>query len=90
MEEHELAGKPAPKEILVDVPELLRAYANQKPEPTDPAQRVSFGTSGHRGCSLDGSFNEAHVLAMSQALAEVRAADGVDGCLLYTSPSPRD
>ena len=81
MGEHELAGKPAPKEILVDVPELLRAYADRSPEPTDPAQRVSFGTSGHRGCSLDGSFNEAHVLAMSQALAEVRAADGVDGPL---------
>src|SRR6266581_1451339 len=62
---HPLAGKPAPRELLVDL-ELLRRRYFEKPDPSDPQQRVSFGTSGHRGSSLRGSFNEAHILAVSQ------------------------
>ncbi len=65
---HPLAGKPAPKELLVDVPDLLRRYAAESPDPKDPAQRVAFGTSGHRGSSLRRSFNEAHILAVAQAV----------------------
>jgi phosphoglucomutase len=78
---HPLAGKPAPKELLVDVPDLLRRYAAETPDPGDPAQRVAFGTSGHRGSSLRRSFNEAHILAIAQAVAEHRARARVDGPL---------
>ncbi len=78
---HELAGKPAPQEILVNVPRLVTTYFAHRPDPVDPTQRVAFGTSGHRGSSLDGSFNESHVLAISQALAEHRIAAGIDGPL---------
>ena len=78
---HPLAGKPAPKELLVDVPDLLRRYAAEAPDPADPAHRVAFGTSGHRGSSLRRSFNEAHILAVAQAVAEHRARAGVDGPL---------
>jgi len=76
-----LAGKPAPKELLVDVARLEREYFERRPDPDDPAQRVLFGTSGHRGSSLHGSFNEAHILAMTQAICEYRRAQGVDGPL---------
>ena len=76
-----LAGKPAPKSILVDVPALLAAYSDIKPDPSEPSQRVSFGTSGHRGSSLDGSFNEDHVLAISQAICNYRKSKGIDGPL---------
>jgi len=78
---HELAGKPAPPELLVNVPRLVAAYYTHKPDAEDPAQRVSFGTSGHRGSSLAASFNEDHILAVCQALCEVRASHGVDGPL---------
>jgi phosphoglucomutase len=78
---HPLAGKPAPRDLLVDVPDLLRRYAADAPDPGDPAQRVSFGTSGHRGSSLRRSFNEAHILAVAQAVAEHRARAGIDGPL---------
>lgn len=78
---HELAGKPAPQEILVNVPRLVTSYFARRPDPSNPAERVAFGTSGHRGCALDGSFNEAHVLAISQATAEQRASEGIDGPL---------
>src|SRR5512138_3579699 len=78
---HPLAGKPAPRDLLVDVPELLRRYAAETPDPKDPGERVSFGTSGHRGSSLRRSFNEAHILAVAQAVAEHRARAGVDGPL---------
>ncbi len=70
---HPLAGKPAPKDALVDVADLLRRYASEVPDPSNPAERVAFGTSGHRGSSLRRSFNEAHVLAVAQAVAEHRA-----------------
>jgi phosphoglucomutase len=76
-----LAGKPAPASILVDVSKLLAAYADLQPDPSVPAQRVAFGTSGHRGSSFDRSFNEWHILAISQAICEYRKAKGIDGPL---------
>lgn len=78
---HPLAGKPAPRELLVNVPRLVSAYYTLQPDPSERGQRVSFGTSGHRGSALDGSFNEAHILAISQAVAEHRRAAGIDGPL---------
>jgi phosphoglucomutase len=76
-----LAGKPAPKDILVDVGELLAAYADIRPDPGNPSQRVAFGTSGHRGSSLSGSFNEWHILAVTQAICDYRAKESVTGPL---------
>jgi len=76
-----LAGKPAPKSMLVDLTCLEREYYQRKPELADPAQLVSFGTSGHRGSSLRGSFNEAHIAAITQAICEYRRAQGIDGPL---------
>jgi phosphoglucomutase len=76
-----LAGKPAPASILVDVAGLVTAYYSELPDPAVAAQRVAFGTSGHRGTSLDGSFNERHVLAMTQAICRHRRTKGIDGPL---------
>jgi phosphoglucomutase len=76
-----LAGKPAPQTLLVDVPKLLAAYVDLRPDPTLPAQRVAFGTSGHRGSAFERSFNEWHVLAISQAICEYRSSKGIDGPL---------
>jgi len=76
-----LAGKLAPRSILVDVPKLLAAYADLKPDPGAPEQRVAFGTSGHRGCSLERSFNEWHILAITQAICEYRKSKKIDGPL---------
>jgi phosphoglucomutase len=81
MSVHELAGRPAPRESLVDVPRLVSAYHTTRPDPADAAQRVAFGTSGHRGTSLAGSFNEDHVAAVCQAVAEHRARQGIGGPL---------
>jgi len=81
MQPHQLAGNPAPRDILVNIPRLVAAYFQIKPDPADPACAVSFGTSGHRGSSLDGTFNEDHILAVSQAVCEHRAARGIDGPL---------
>lgn len=78
---HDLAGKPAPPELLTNIPRLVAAYYTHAPDPEEPTQRVSFGTSGHRGSSLSNSFNEAHILACCQALCEVRAAEDIDGPL---------
>jgi phosphoglucomutase len=78
---HELAGKRAPRELLVNVPRLVAAYYTYQPDPSDSAQRVSFGTSGHRGSSLQDSFNEDHVLAICQAICELRRARGISGPL---------
>jgi phosphoglucomutase len=75
------AGQPALPEDLIDVPHLVTAYYTVQPDPDDIAQQVAFGTSGHRGSSLDGAFNEAHILATTQAIAEYRAAQGTDGPL---------
>src|SRR5207248_5240319 len=74
-----LAGKPAPRELLIDVGRLLDDYANRRPDPRDPRQRVSFGTSGHRGTPLDGSFTRAHILAITQAIVEYRTRQGITG-----------
>lgn len=81
MNAHPLAGKQAPPELLVNIPRLIATYYSQRPDPDDDSQRVSFGTSGHRGSSLSGSFNEDHILAISQAVAEYRRGEGVDGPL---------
>lgn len=76
-----LAGKPAPTSLLIDPQRLLAAYFDLRPDPSVPAQRVAFGTSGHRGVALDRSFNEWHVLAISQAICEYRRSKGVEGPL---------
>jgi phosphoglucomutase len=78
---HPLAGKPAPASTLVNIPRLITAYYSERPDPTIAAQRVAFGTSGHRGSSFDLGFNEAHVLSISQAICEYRAQCGIDGPL---------
>ena len=78
---HELAGKPAPRELLVNVPRLMSAYYTRKPDVNDLAQQVSFGTSGHRGTSTKNSFNEDHILAIAQAICEYRQAQGYTGPL---------
>src|SRR5512143_1604127 len=76
---HPLAGKPAPYELLVNVPRLISAYYTTEPDLSDPAQKVAFGTSGHRGSSFRGSFTQAHILAISQAICEYRIAHGYTG-----------
>ena len=76
-----LAGKPAPKEMLVDLARLERDYYERQPDLTDPNQRVSFGTSGHRGSSLRGTFTEAHILSITQAICEFRRMKRTDGPL---------
>lgn len=76
-----LAGKPAPADILIDVKQLLDQYYTVHPDPDNPLQRVSFGTSGHRGSSANGTFNEDHILAVSQAVAEYRQSQGINGPL---------
>jgi phosphoglucomutase len=76
-----LAGKPAPKELLVDVARLEKEYFERRPDLDDPNQLVSFGTSGHRGSPLRGTFNEAHILAITQAICEYRHKQGTDGPL---------
>lgn len=78
---HELAGKPVPKELLVNIPRLVSGYYSIAPDVTNPGHRVSFGTSGHRGSSLKHSFNEAHILAISQAICEYRKSVNITGPL---------
>lgn len=84
---HPLAGKPAPAEMLVDIEQLLAAYFDLQPDPGVAAQRVAFGTSGHRGSSLASSFNQWHVLAISQAICDYRNAQGIDGPLFIGADS---
>ena len=76
-----LAGKPAPKELLVDLARLERDYYEHHPDLNDPNQLVSFGTSGHRGSSLNGTFTEAHILAITQAICDYRRSNGITGPL---------
>ena len=76
-----LAGKPAPKDLLVDVARLEKEYFERRPDVNDPNQLVSFGTSGHRGSPLHGTFNEAHILAITQAICDYRREQGTDGPL---------
>jgi phosphoglucomutase len=78
---HPLAGKPAPSEILIDVRALDKAYYERKPDVDNAQQLVSFGTSGHRGSPLDGTLNEAHILAITQAICEYRASNNISGPL---------
>jgi alpha-D-glucose phosphate-specific phosphoglucomutase len=81
MARHERAGQPAQPQDLVDVEELLAAYTGIVPDPDDLDQQVTFGTSGHRGSSLDGAFNEHHILATTQAIVDYRRSQGIDGPL---------
>ncbi|MGC8624454.1 MAG: phosphoglucomutase (alpha-D-glucose-1,6-bisphosphate-dependent) [Phycisphaerae bacterium] len=76
-----LAGKPASPELLVNVPKLITAYYTQHPDPAEPAQRIAFGTSGHRGCAFATSFNEAHILAITQAICLYRKLHDINGPL---------
>src|SRR5699024_1512767 len=78
---HERAGQVARPEDLIDPDAVIGAYYDRSPDADDPAQQVSFGTSGHRGSSLDGAFNEDHIVAITQAIVEYRAAAGIDGPL---------
>jgi phosphoglucomutase len=78
---HELAGKPAPRELLVNVPRLITSYYELTPDVSDARQKVSFGTSGHRGISYKKSFNESHILATSQAICEYRQSQKINGPL---------
>ena len=76
-----LAGKPAPKEMLLNVAQLERSYYEKQPDVNDPNQLVAFGTSGHRGSSFNSTFTEAHILAITQAICDYRRKEGVDGPL---------
>ena len=76
-----MAGKPADPSILANIPRLVTSYYVIQPDPANPAQRVAFGTSGHRGSSLDGAFNEWHILATTQAICDYRISQKVDGPL---------
>src|SRR5215470_8675793 len=76
-----LAGKPAPMSILVDLARLERAYYERKPDVDDPAQLVSFGTSGHRGSPFHGPFTEAHIAAICDVIYDYRREHGIDGTL---------
>lgn len=78
---HPLAGKKAPQSILANIPRLISAYYTMRPDADNPAQQVSFGTSGHRGCSLNGTFNEAHIWAVTQAICDYRRKHQIDGPL---------
>ena len=78
---HALAGKIVPKTMLANIPRLVSAYYTHRPDVSEPAQRVAFGTSGHRGSSLKNSFNEDHILAISQAICEYRASRNINGPL---------
>ena len=78
---NERAGTPARDQDLIDVDALISAYYDIEPDPADPLQAVVFGTSGHRGSSFDGAFNEAHIAATTQAIVEYRKAQGYDGPL---------
>ena len=82
-----LAGQPAPPEMLIDVAAIERAYYEQTPDVDNPAQQVSFGTSGHRGSAFDSAFNEAHILAITQAICEYRRAQGITGPLFLGKDS---
>ena len=78
---HELAGKEVPQDALVNIPALIAQYYTGRPDPAEPTQRVSFGTSGHRGTSLNNSFNDDHIAAITQAIVEYRASANITGPL---------
>lgn len=87
MTTHPMAGQPASADLLIDVGQLERAYYERRPDLNDPNQLVSFGTSGHRGTPLDGSFTEAHILAMAQAICDYRRSKTIDGPLFMGKDS---
>jgi phosphoglucomutase len=87
MKTHPLAGQPVPAELLIDVGQLERAYYERQPDLSDPNQLVSFGTSGHRGTPLDGTFTTAHILAITQAICDYRRSQGIDGPLFMGKDS---
>src|SRR5580658_5528720 len=76
-----LAGKPASASILANIPRLVTAYYSERPDPAIAAQRVVFGTSGHRGSAFDVAFNESHILAITQAICDYRKQQNIDGPL---------
>src|SRR4030088_1666674 len=78
---HSFAGKHGPKDLLIDVSRLEAGFYEGKPDPTDPNQLVSFGTSGHRGPSSNNTFTESHILAITQAICEYRRSQGITGPL---------
>ena len=78
---HPLAGKPVPDSLLVNVSELVDAYYTRQPDPLENSHLVAFGTSGHRGCPFDSTFNENHVLAITQAVCDYRKKEGINGPL---------
>jgi phosphoglucomutase len=84
---HPLAGLPAPLSLLENIPRLVAAYYSLAPDPSNPAQRVAFGTSGHRGSSLKNTFNDSHIAAIAQATAEYRASVGITGALYIGADS---
>ena len=84
---HPLAGKPAPKEYLIDVAKLERDYFELKPNPANPLEQVAFGTSGHRGTSTDATFTETHILATTQAIVDYRRAQAIEGPLFLGKDS---
>jgi phosphoglucomutase len=84
---HPLAGKPAPGDVLIDVEELTKAYYERKPNADDPQQLVSFGTSGHRGSPFESTLNEAHILAITQAICEYRKSKNISGPLFMGKDS---
>src|ERR1700723_1080184 len=81
MKLHPLAGKSAPPSMLINVPRLITAYYSERPDPAIASQRVAFGTSGHRGSAFERAFNEAHILAITQAICAHRKALKIDGPL---------
>ncbi len=81
MEAHKLAGKKAPYSILENIPRLITSYFSNKPDPNNPLHAIRFGTSGHRGTATDSTFNEDHILAISQAVADYRKKNGINGPL---------
>jgi phosphoglucomutase len=81
MAAHPLAGTPVPESLRINVPRLVSDYYTLEPDPSAPDQAVAFGTSGHRGCAFKASFNETHILAITQAVCEYRAMQGIDGPL---------
>ena len=82
---HPLAGQSPTPDLLVNVPRLITAYYSEKPDVSVASQRVSFGTSGHRGSSFDRAFNEGHIQAIAQAICQYRAENGVDGPLFLAA-----
>ena len=84
-----LAGKPVEPSMLVNIARLVTAYFAGKPDPKIPSQRVAFGTSGHRGSAFDNAFNEAHILAISQAICHHRSRSGITGPVVHRHRYPR-